>query len=147
MTSDTVGSSETLEQKLDAGAIMEGFLKLERTLRPNEGWVASGLLALNLIVVVWSVEQADWVATPNLVLHLLLAMLTGLALHRLPVWPIALLPAGLAIGLGIILWQLSSFSLDGVTVGGTREVLERLELWLEAARSGSINIDLSLIHI
>ena len=88
--------------------------KLERTLRPNEGWIAFGLLVVNLIVVVWSVEQADWVTTPNLVLFLFLAALTGLALHRVPVWSIALLPAGLAIGLGIILWQLSSFSLDGV---------------------------------
>ena len=122
MTSDTVSAAETLEQKLHASDIRDGFLKLERALRPNEGWVASVLLVLNLIVVVWSVEQADWVATPNLVLILLLAMLTGLALYRLPVWPIALLPAGLAIGLGIILWQLSSFSLDGVTVGGTRAV-------------------------
>ena len=94
MTSDTVSSAETLEQKLHASDIRDGFLKLERTLRPNEGWVASVLLVLNLIVVVWSVEQADWVATPNLVLILLLAMLTGLALYRLPVWPIALLPAG-----------------------------------------------------
>ena len=127
MTSETVSSTESQNQTFNTGAIIDGILKLERTLRPNEGWIAFGLLVVNLIVVVWSVEQADWVTTPNLVLFLFLATLTGLALHRVPVWSIALLPVGLAIGLGIILWQLSSFSLDGVPVGGTREVLERLE--------------------
>ena len=141
MTSETVSSTESQDQTFNTGAVVDGILKLERTLRPNEGWIAFGLLVVNLIVVVWSVEQADWVTTPNLVLFLFLATLTGLALHRVPVWSIALIPAGLAIGLGIILWQLSSLSLDGVPVGGTREVLERLELWLEAARTGSINID------
>ncbi len=141
MTSETLGSAEPISQGLSAEAIGDGVLKLERTLRPGEGWIAAALLTVNLVVVVLSVEQADWVATPNLVLLLFLAMLTGLALYRVPVWSIALLPVGLAIGLAIILWQLSSFDLDGIPAGGTGEVLERLDLWLEAARTGSINID------
>ncbi len=141
MTFETLVSAEPHGQRFNAGDIKDGILKLERTLRPNEGWIATVLLVINLVVVVWSVEQANWVATPNLILVLFLAMLTGLTLYRVPVWSIALLPVGLVIGLSTILWQLSSFSLDGVTVGGTREVLERLELWLEAARTGSINID------
>ncbi|MEC8911618.1 MAG: hypothetical protein VYC44_11590, partial [Chloroflexota bacterium] len=141
MTFETLVSAEPHGQRFNAGDIKDGILKLERTLRPNEGWIATVLLVMNLVVVVWSVEQANWVATPNLILVLFLAMLTGLTLYRVPVWSIALLPVGLVIGLSTILWQLSSFSLDGVTVGGTREVLERLELWLEAARTGSINVD------
>ncbi|MEE3250466.1 MAG: hypothetical protein VX264_12040, partial [Chloroflexota bacterium] len=141
MTFETLVSAEPHGRRFNAGDIKDGILKLERMLRPNEGWIATVLLVVNLMVVVWSVEQANWVATPNLILVLFLAMLTGLTLYRVPVWSIALLPVGLVIGLSTILWQLSSFSLDGVTVGGTREVLERLELWLEAARTGSINID------
>ncbi|SVC01485.1 uncharacterized protein METZ01_LOCUS254339, partial [marine metagenome] len=72
---------------------------------------------------------------------LFLAMVTGLILYRIPVWSIALIPVGLAVGLAVILWQLSNFTLAGVAVDGTAEVLERLDLWLDAARSGSINID------
>jgi len=141
MASETLGAVDYSDERSYAEAFGNGVLKLERTLRPTEGWVAAALLVINLVVVVLSVEQADWVASPNLVLVLFLAMLTGLALYRVPVWSIALLPVGLAIGLGIILWLLSNFSLNDVPVGGTGEVIERLELWLEAARTGSINID------
>ena len=66
--------------------------------RPSDGWATVFLLALNLMVIVWSVEQADWVPTPNLIALILLAMLTGLALARIPVGNLvavlALLPAG-----------------------------------------------------
>ena len=147
MTSETLRSGENLDsgksarQWINTDAIEDGVAGFERLLRPNEGWIAAALMVINLVVVVMSVEQADWVATPNLILLLFLAMITGLALYRIPVWSIALLPVGLAVGLGVILWQLSSFNIDGTSVGGTGEVLERLDLWLEAARTGSINID------
>ena len=134
-------ASEPRESKVSAESFWDGIGWLERTLRPNEGWIAAGLLVLNLMVVVISVERADWVPSPNLVRLLFIAMLTGLALYRLPLWSIALVPLGLAVGLGVILWQLSSFSIDGVSVGGTGQVVLRLELWLDAAREGSINID------
>ena len=134
-------ASEPRESKVPAESFWDGIGWLERTLRPNEGWLAAGLLVLNLMVVVISVERADWVPSPNLVRLLFIAMLTGLALYRLPLWSIALVPLGLAVGLGVILWQLSSFSIDGVSVGGTGQVVLRLELWLDAAREGSINID------
>ena len=152
MTSEALGArepiqplertaSEPRESKVSAESFWDGIGWLERTLRPNEGWIAAGLLVLNLMVVVISVERADWVPSPNLVQLLFIAMLTGLALYRLPLWSIALVPLGLAVGLGVILWQLSSFSIDGVSVGGTGQVVLRLELWLDAAREGSINID------
>jgi len=81
------------------------------------------------------------VPSPNLVQLLFIAMLTGLALYRIPIWSIALVPVGLTVGLGVILWQLSNFSINDVSVGGTGQVLLRLDLWLDAARDGSINID------
>ena len=152
MTSEALGArepiqplertaSEPRESKVSAESFWDGIGWLERTLRPNEGWIAAGLLVLNLMVVVISVERADWVPSPNLVRLIFIAMLTGLALYRLPLWSIALVPLGLTVGLGVILWQLSSFSIDGVSVGGTGQVVLRLELWLDAAREGSINID------
>lgn len=141
MSSETLRTGEPIRQGIDLDFIGDGMAGLERTLRPNEGWISGILMVINLVVVVLSVEQADWVATPNLVVLLFFAMVTGLVLYRIPLWSIALIPVGLAVGLAVIFWQLSSFSLDGVAIGGAAEVLERLELWLDAARSGSINID------
>ncbi len=141
MNSEALRTGESIRQGIDLDFIRNGVAGLERTLRPTEGWIAGILMVINLVVVVQSVEQADWVATPNLVALLFLAMVTGLILYRIPVWSIALIPVGLAVGLAVILWQLSNFTLAGVAVDGTAEVLERLDLWLDAARSGSINID------
>jgi len=144
MTSEPVGMMRTeapARQGLDTDFIGDSIAWLERTMRPNEGWVAAALLALNLVVVVMSVERADWVPSPNLVLLLFMAMLTGLILYRIPIWSITLLPVGLAVGLAIILWQLSNFAINDVTINGTGEVIERLDLWLDAARTGSISID------
>ena len=144
MTSETVGTIGTgapARQGFDTDFIGDSIAWLERTMRPNEGWVAAALLALNLVVVVMSVERADWVPSPNLVLGLFMAMLTGLVLYRIPIWSIALLPVGLVVGLAIILWQLSNFTINDVTINGTGEVIERLDLWLDAARTGSISID------
>jgi transglutaminase-like putative cysteine protease len=140
-TVGTIGTAVPERKGFDADVIGDSIAWVERTLRPNEGWVAAGLLALNLVVVVISVERADWVPSPNLVLLLFIGMLTGLVLYRIPIWSIALLPVGLAVGLAIILWQLSSFTINDVTINGTGEVIERLGLWLDAARTGSISID------
>ncbi len=110
-------------------------------LRPADGWVALTLLAVNLCVVVLSVEQADWAPTPNLAWVLLLAMLTAFVFYRLPVrWGLALLP-GLVLGALTVTWQLSNFTFDGQPMGGAAALWDRLGLWLEAAREGSINID------
>jgi transglutaminase-like putative cysteine protease len=141
MAFETDGSTKVVKHESNPNVVWEYILKLERELKPKDGWIAAVLLVFNLVVVVWSVEQANWVATPNLVLLLLLATLTSLALYRVPVWSLILLPVGLGIGLSIVLWQLSNIKLDGIAVGGTNEVVERLILWWEAALMDSISID------
>ena len=141
MTSEALPANKPVRSGLTSVSFMDGAGWLERTLRPNEGWISAGLLVRNLMVVVWSVERANWVPSPNLIQLLLISMLTGLVLYRIPIWSIALLPVGFAIGLAVIFWQLATFSIDGVPVGGIGQVLFRLELWLDAARDGSINID------
>ena len=141
MAFEPSGSTNAVALKFNSSVVREGILRLAHTLRPKDGWVAAVLLLFNLLVVVWSVEQADWVTTTNLVLLLLFAALTSLALYRVPIWSLILLPAGLGIGFIVIIWKLSSTKLDGITVGGVQEVLERLDLWWEAARTDSISID------
>ena len=121
-----------------------GFRKIVALLnyaRPRDGWATVFLLALNLMVVVWSVEEADWVPTPNLVALIMLAMLTGLVLSRIPVWGLLLVPLGLFIGFWVVVAQITSFQAEGMELANAGELFERLNLWLVAARTGSINID------
>ena len=141
MTSETLSPNKPIQQGWDTDFIRGSIAWFERTMRPNEGWIAALLLVLNLVTVVLSVEQADWVPSPNLVKLLFIAMLTGLILYRIPIWSLALVPVGLAVGLAIILWQLSSFTINGAPVEGADEVVRRLDLWLDAARTGNISID------
>lgn len=122
-------------------AIFRRLLSLLNYTRPPDGWASVFLLALNLIVVVWSVEEADWVPTPNLVSLILVAMLVGLLLSRLPVWGVVLVPLGLAIGFWIVVWQMVAFQAEGMEVANAGELFERLNLWWVAAQTGSINID------
>ena len=109
--------------------------------RPSDGWASVFLLALNLMVVVWSVERADWVPTPNLVSLILLAMLTGLVISRIPLWGFLLVPLGLVIGFWVVVYQLTSFQAEGMELSSAVELFERLNLWWVAAQTGSINID------
>ena len=114
---------------------------LERTFKPPDGWLAFVFLGLNLTAVVISVERADWVPTPNLVGVLLLAMVVALLLYRVPVWPGLTLALGLSVGLAFIIWQMVSYQVDGAPLGSMEQLWIRLDLWFQAARSGSINID------
>ena len=122
-------------------SVAKGAVWLWQYGRPRDGWATVFLLALNLMVVVWSVERADWVPTPNLVSLILVAMLTGLVLSRIPLWGIVVLPVGLVIGVWVITAQLTGFQGEGVELATAAELYDRLNLWLVAAQTGSISID------
>ncbi len=117
------------------------FGSLLERLRPPDGWLSLAFLIVNLLVVVLSVEQADWAPTPSLAATLLLGMLTASVLYRLPVWAGVVLVFGIALGALTITWQMSAFEFDGRQLQGASELFERLGLWSEAARDGSISID------
>lgn len=122
--------------------ITRAALWLWRHGRPADGWAAVLLLALNLLVVAWSVDRGgDWVPTPSLEYLILIAMVTGLALSRIPVWGVLLLPLGLAIGLWVITAQLVGFDGEGIELASAPELYNRLHLWWVAFQSGGINID------
>ena len=127
--------------RLNLDATVGGVVWLWRYARPADGWATVFLLALNLMVVVWSVERADWVPSPNLVVLILIAMFTGLALSRIPFWGAAVLPVGLLVGLWVITVQLASFQSEGMELASAFELYERLNLWWVAAQTGSISID------
>ena len=131
--------AETRGVNLESAA--RRLLDLVNYTRPSDGWASVFLLALNLVVVVWSVEEADWVPTPNLVSLILIAMLTGLLLSRLPVWGVVLVPLGLFLGFWMVVWRIVSFQAEGMELANAGELFERLNLWWVAAQTGSINID------
>ena len=95
-----LGNVARTPQQFYTESIGRNLLAALRYARPADGWASVLLLALNLMVVVWSVEQADWVPTPSLVSLIILAMLTGLVLSRLPLWGPLVLPLGLVIACG-----------------------------------------------
>ncbi|MBM3943651.1 MAG: transglutaminase domain-containing protein [SAR202 cluster bacterium] len=143
MTTTPNSLADTLTRRggLNTESLGRWLNGLNHLLRPADGWGSVLLLALNLMVVVWSVERADWVPTPNLVSLVLVAMLVGLALSRIPIWAVLLLPVGLAVGFGVIVRELVSFEAKGVALSSAQDLMARLSIWLEAARSGSISID------
>ena len=121
-----------------------GWASWVNLLRPLDGWFALGLLAINLMMVVGSVASADWapgLGNKSIVAVLLMGMLTGLVLGRLPVWGGLLFPAGLGVGLAVVVWQMVSFFSGESAIAGTGQLWDRLVLWFEAARSGDINVD------
>lgn len=123
-----------------AGAL-RWLLSVLAALRPPDGWVAAALLLVNMIIVVWSVEAADWAPTPPLVLVMVLAVLTALPLTRIPLWTAAVLPVGLLIGIGVIIWQMVVASPAALEVSSAGELFERLGLWVVAARNEGISVD------
>ena len=131
----------------DAGALWRGQVLADRlwalllVLRPPDGWVAAGLLTLNMIIVVWSVEVADWAPTPSLVLVMLIAVLTALLLTRVRFWAAAVLPVGLLIGGGVVIWQMVAAAPQELQIANAAEFFERLGLWIWAARTEGISVD------
>lgn len=141
MTVRELPADTTLRDRINSEFAIGGLMALARILRPSDGWVAVLLLALNLTIVVGSVTQAEWAPTPSLSFVLLLAMVTGLLLARVPVWGPLLLSVGLGIGLLVVVWQLTSFQGGEESVTNAGELWDRLALWFGAAKEGSINID------
>ncbi len=122
-------------------ALLRRLLSLTLALRPPDGWIAAGLLALNMVIVVWSVEVADWAPTPSLALVMLLAVLTALILTRVPLWTAALLPVGLLVGAGVIIWLLTAAPPAELRIASDAELFRRLGDWLLAARTEGISVD------
>ncbi|PKB79324.1 MAG: hypothetical protein BZY88_13885 [SAR202 cluster bacterium Io17-Chloro-G9] len=141
MTANDIAQAPGFQDRIDIESLFQQVMRLHRFMRPYDGWLAAGLLTLNLMVVVWSVESADWVPTPNLPYIMLLATITGLLVSRLPVWGALAVPLGLAIGSLVVMWQLVSFDHEAVALAGLGDLLDRLGLWIQAAKDGSINID------
>ncbi len=78
MTSTSLAGAVTLGDRFHPEALVGVLLRVTRVFRPSDGWLAVGLLVLNLLVVVLSVEDADWVPVPDLKLLIIMGMAAGL---------------------------------------------------------------------
>ena len=141
MTPGSVVKAIPAREGFSVDLLLGKSVALIQVFRPGDGWFAVGLLALNLMTIVWSVQRADWVATPNLANLILLGLLTSLLLSRIPIWSLLLMPVGAALGLLIVVWQITSFQAEGMQLASAAELWERLALWWSAAKNGNINID------
>ena len=139
MTPNGVAQPIDFRGRLTLDTLTEYLNGLSKVFRPSDGWLATGLLTLNLMVVLWSVERANWVPTPSLIWVLLLGVVTGGILARIPFWGALVFPIGLAVGMLVVVWQLTSH--QPLDVASADQLWARLALWLEAARTGAINID------
>ena len=99
------------------------------------------LLLANLLVVAWSVQKVGWVETPTLAVTVVLAVTAGLLLSKLSLPAYLLIPVGLALGLGLIVWQLVDFQPERSGLANVGELWDRLDLWLDSARAGTISLD------
>ena len=68
-------------------------------------------------------------------------MLTALALTRVRLWAAALIPVGLLIGAGVVIWQMTAAPPEELRIASTPEFFARLGDWIQAARTEGISVD------
>lgn len=111
-------------------------------LLPAEGWSTFVFLVTTHLIVVLSVEQAEWIKpTPSLKLTAVIALFSGFLLAKAKV-PTSLLHAvGLLMGVEVVVRQTAAI-LPGATLAQQRlELWERLGTWMEIVRTGGISSD------
>lgn len=109
--------------------------------RDLEDGLGYGLLLAMATMVAWSVQLADWGDSPMLLWILLAAVVLGGALARSRLHPLAGHMVGLAVGIPLVIWQMSSDAEGASIAARSVDVWQRMDLWIQTARSGGISID------
>ena len=109
---------------------------------PSQGWDVFLLMTLAVYLVALTVRQGGWVATPGILTTAVAGCVVGLILAKVKApWPL-LFPAGLAVGLLVVVWQGSNLIEGQPLTGRYSELWDRLSAWYEAATTGGISTDL-----
>ena len=111
-------------------------------LSPSQGWATFLLLIATLMIVGRSVTAANWVETPGLMALLFGAAVTGLLLAKIRAPALVLLPAGVGIGLLVVIWQGSSLIEEQGLSQQVSELWSRLKAWYTEAASDGFTTDL-----
>ena len=109
---------------------------------PEQGWDTYLIFLAAVGAVALTVQDARWVATPGLVLIVVGATFTGLALARVrTAWPLLHL-GGLALGAVVVVWQGSTLAYGDSPLDRVGGLWDRVRLFYEAATGGGISTDL-----
>ncbi|MSP78171.1 MAG: DUF4129 domain-containing protein [Dehalococcoidia bacterium] len=109
---------------------------------PREGWSTYVALLASLLVVVWTVNKAQWLATPSLTGIMVWSSLFGLALSRIRIHGVLLIVLSLIVGAVLVYWQ-STLLADGSTfLARVTDFNQRIVLWWSAVVEGGISPDL-----
>ncbi|MFH1485451.1 MAG: transglutaminase domain-containing protein [Chloroflexota bacterium] len=109
---------------------------------PEEGWATFAILAVTILIVVFSVEHAEWVKPmPSLALTAILALLVGFVMAKARV-PVSLLhTVASLIGMELLIRQMANI-LPGTTPLDQRlELWDRLAAWIQVLHTGGISSD------
>jgi transglutaminase-like putative cysteine protease len=110
---------------------------LQRMVRgPSEGWMTFVLLVLPVLLAVWIVGDAQWVATPGLFGLALCGATLGLVLAKIRFRPWWLFTTGALFGLVLSFYQLTSLAAGLTRLERLADVGTRLLAWWEALVSG-----------
>ena len=141
MSSEAI--STVLPPRRAAGEEERHFLlKYYDRFHPVQGWGSFIILLLALMVIGMSVQDGAWVPVPGLQSLLLLSAVTGLGLAKVRIPAVFLHPLGLVIGAGLIVWRARELADEEALLGALPEMLNRLNVWYEAATNDGISTDL-----
>ncbi|MDE2824048.1 MAG: transglutaminase-like domain-containing protein, partial [Chloroflexota bacterium] len=114
---------------------------------PSQGWATLIILLITVIMVADSINAADWVDSEGLTAAIVWSAIIGLALAKIRAPWYAMIPAGLAIGVVVVVWQaaqtVEAESLSARFIEG----YERLAVWWDAATTDGISTDLLPFYI
>lgn len=127
-------------------AAVSGFWRLPRWLLARlaawEDWFTFFVVFLTFLGVAQSVQEAEWVEDmPSLALVGFLGLLCGLLLARSPLPQLLAHPLALLGGAAVVLWQVLALVPGDGWVAKWGAFYDRLDHWLEVARSGGISND------
>lgn len=115
---------------------------LDALLHPAEGWLTYSLLLLSLLAVAWSVEAAQWVERmPALSWGMILAILLGLAVAKLPLRAPLGLALGLCVGVVGVIWQTTAVTQGDGLAQRVADLRDRMIIWWDVVNTDGISRD------
>ena len=142
MTVDAVAQTHTSAVNRAKSGEPTPLWRLVDRYSPSQGWDVFLLMTLAVYLVALTVRQGDWVETPGILTTAVAACVVGLILAKVKApWPL-LFPAGLAVGVLVVVWQGSNLIEGQPLTGRFSELWDRLSAWYEAATTGGISTDL-----
>ncbi|MEE2656722.1 MAG: transglutaminase domain-containing protein [Chloroflexota bacterium] len=112
-----------------------------RKFTPSEGWLILGILLATLLTIADMVTDAAWAKSPSLYGIVVMGVIMGLVVAKLPGQPIAWNIAAIVLGSGFVYWQMSTITEAAGFLEHFQALNNRLNEWRHAASEGGISTD------